>query len=327
MNQNDESARQATDHGDAAMTVAVSGSTGLIGAALVQQLQAAGHTVKPIVRHKPDDPTTAIHWDQEHGSIDAGALAGVEAVVHLAGESIIGRWTESKRRRIRESRVNGTTLLAKALASLEPDQRPSVLVSASATGYYGDRGDAPLNDDAGPGKAGDGFLSEVCVAWEAAADPAREAGLRVVHPRIGMVLAREGGALPTMLPAFRLGLGGTLGSGRQWVGWIHLQDLVGTLIACVQDDRFEGPVNAVAPNPVTNQQMTRLLGELLGRPTIIPVPAFGARLVFGELADELLMASARVLPRKLESVGFDYQYPTMEAALRDLLEKPHERAA
>ncbi|NBC10782.1 MAG: TIGR01777 family protein [Planctomycetes bacterium] len=309
------------------MTVAVSGSTGLIGTALVRQLKAAGHTVKPILRHKPDDPTTAIHWDQAHGSIDAGAFAGVDAVVHLAGESIIGRWTESKRQRIRDSRVNGTALLSKALASLDPAERPGVLVSASATGYYGDRGDTELNDDAGPGKAGDGFLSEVCIAWEAAADPARDAGLRVVHPRIGMVLAREGGALPTMLPAFRFGLGGTLGSGRQWVGWIHLDDLAGALNACVQDDRLQGPVNAVAPHPVTNQQMTQLLGKVLGRPTILPVPAFGAKLVFGELAEELLLASARVLPRKLESVGFDFSYPTMEAALRDLLDKPHEQAA
>jgi len=327
MNQSDEPTPHTPDHDAAALNVAVSGSTGLVGAALVRQLKAAGHTVKPIVRHKPHDPTAEVHWDQAQGSIDAGALAGVDAVVHLAGESIIGRWTESKRRRIHDSRVNGTALLSKALASLAPAERPDVLVSASATGYYGDRGDTELNEDAGPGNAGDGFLSDTCVAWEAAADPARDAGMRVVHPRIGMVLARNGGALPTMLPAFRFGLGGTLGAGKQWVGWIHLDDLVGTLLACVQDDRLDGPVNAVAPHPVTNQQMTRLLGQVLGRPTILPVPAFGARLVFGELADELLLASARVLPRKLESVGFDFQHPTMETALRDLLDKPREHAA
>ncbi len=308
-------------------TVAVSGSTGLVGSALVRRLEASGYRVKPIVRRRPDDPAVAIHWDQADGSIDTAALAGVEAVVHLAGESIVGRWTDGKRQRIRDSRINSTALFSRAIACLDPVDRPGVLVCASATGYYGDRGDTELTEDAGPGKAGEGFLRDVCLAWEAAADPARDAGVRVVHPRIGMVLAREGGALATMLPPFRLGLGGVLGSGEQWVSWIHLEDLISLLIACLHEEKLAGPVNAVAPNPLRNRAMTLILGTLLSRPTLIPVPAFGARLAFGELADELLLASARVLPRKLESVGFDFQFPTMEAALRDLLDKPHDHAA
>ncbi len=302
----------------APITVAVSGSTGLIGKTLSQALREQGHTAVPIVRKPPAKAERAIYWDQDANSLDATAIQGIDAVIHLAGESIVGRWTPAKRKRILESRVNSTALIARTIAAL-PD-KPRVMVSASAVGIFGDRGDTPLDDTAPSGKAGEGFLQQVCEQWEAAADPARAAGIRVVHPRIGMVLARDGGALPTMLTPFRFGLGGTLGDGSQWIGWLHLDDLVQILITCLHNTHLAGPVNAVAPNPVTNRELTKTLGRALHRPTILPVPRFGARLAFGNLADELLLASQRVVPRKLEAAGFTWQHPKLESALRDLLQ-------
>jgi len=302
--------------------VAVSGASGLVGSALTRALTARGDTVRPIVRTPPPDGSPAIYWDQAANSLAADAMQGVDAAVHLAGASVIGRWTDARRKRIRDSRVKSTDLIARAMAGLDP--KPRALVCASAIGIYGDRGDTPLDDAAEPGTAGEGFLRDVCEQWEAAADPARQAGIRVAHARIGMVLARDGGALPTMLTPFKLGLGGCLGDGSQWLGWIHLDDLVTTLLACVDNPALEGPVNAVAPNPVTNRELTKTLGRILGRPTCLPVPAFGARLAFGNLADELLLASQRVVPARLDQLGFRWRFPTLDAALRDLLDKPEQ---
>ncbi len=242
------------------------------------------------------------------------ALEGVDAVVHLAGENIAERWTAAKKARIRDSRVKGTQLLCETLTRLSSP--PKVLVSASAIGYYGDRGEETLTDDSPPGR---GFLPEVCRAWEAATEPARQQGLRVVQLRLGVVLSVAGGALAKMLPPFRLGLGGVLGSGRQYMSWIALDDVVGTLQHAVVTDALQGPTNAVAPRAVTNQEFTKTLGKVLGRPTAMPLPAFAARLMFGEMADELLLASARVQPTKLLASGYQFRYPELAEALRHLL--------
>jgi uncharacterized protein (TIGR01777 family) len=239
----------------------------------------------------------------------------VDAVVHLAGESIAaGRWTAAVKERIRRSRVDGTRLLAETLARLE--RRPRVLVSASAVGYYGDRGDEPLTEESPPGV---GFLADVARAWEAAADPARAVGIRVVHPRLGLVLAREGGALPRMALPFRLGLGGVIGSGRQYWSWIALPDAVRVIERALADATLAGPVNAVAPAPATNREFTRALGRVLGRPTLLPFPALGVRLLMGEMGRALLLGSARVLPRRLERAGFRFEHPELEGALRGAL--------
>jgi uncharacterized protein (TIGR01777 family) len=234
--------------------------------------------------------------------------------VHLAGENIAERWTPAKKVQIRDSRVKGTELLSKTLAGLSSP--PAVLVSASAVGYYGDRGEEPLTDDSAPGR---GFLAEVCQAWEAATEPARERGIRVVRLRLGVVLSAAGGALAKMLPPFRLGLGGRLGSGRQYVSWIALGDVVGSIQHAIVTGGLQGATNAVAPRAVTNQEFTKTLGKVLARPTAIPLPAFAARLMFGEMADELLLASARVQPAKLLASGYQFRHPELEAALRHLL--------
>jgi uncharacterized protein len=236
--------------------------------------------------------------------------------VHLAGENIAERWTAAKKVRIRDSRVKGTQVLCEALAHLASP--PKVLVSASAIGYYGDRGEEILTEESAPGTA---FLSEVCRAWEAAADPARQKGIRVVHARFGVVLSTAGGALAKMLPPFRLGLGGVLGSGRQYLSWIALDDAVGAIQHAIVTDALQGPTNTVAPRAVTNQEFTKTLGAVLGRPTAVPFPAFAARLMFGEMADELLLASARVQPVKLAASRYGYRYPELEGALRHLLAK------
>jgi len=246
-----------------------------------------------------------------------GDLAGIDAVVHLAGESIAeGRWTSERKRRILESRQKGTHLLAEKIAGLaEP---PSVMVSASAIGYYGDRGNELLTEESEPGTM---FLSGVCKEWEAAAQPAREAGVRVVHPRFGIVLSTEGGALGTTLPIFKLGGGGKIGSGRQYWSWVTLDDVVGAIVHAINMDTLSGPVNVVAPDPPTNAEYTRVLGRVLGRPTFFAVPAPAIRIVLGGMADNLLLASARVEPAKLEETGYEYRHPELEGALRHLLEE------
>jgi uncharacterized protein (TIGR01777 family) len=296
--------------------VLVSGASGLIGTSLEGRLRARGHGVCRLVR-RPARSGDEISWDPARGILPVRELEGFDAVVHLAGENVAaGRWTDARKAAIRESRVQGTVLLARRLAEL--DRPPSVLVSASAIGFYGDRGEELLDETMPPG---DGFLARTCVEWEACADPARAAGIRVVHPRIGVVLATQGGALARMLMPFRLGLGGRLGSGRQWMSWIALDDLVFVLESAIFDERLVGPVNAVAPEPVRNADFTRVLARILGRPALAPVPAFALRALAGGLADELLLASIRVAPRALERCGFRHARPTLEEALASLLRK------
>jgi uncharacterized protein (TIGR01777 family) len=303
------------------MKVIVTGSTGLVGRALIRSLLADGHEVTRLVRGDAQGfrapGTVAVHWDPERGEIDAKELEGHDAVVHLAGESVAeGRWDDEKKRRIRESRVKGTSLLAGALAGLSA--KPSVLVSASATGFYGDRGAEVLREESA---SGEDFLSEVCREWELATLAASQAGIRVVHLRIGVVLSGEGGALQKMLTPFKLGLGGKVGSGSQYMNWIALEDLVGVIRRAIEDESLRGPVNAVAPQQLTNEEFTKSLGHVLGRPTIFAVPAFAARLAFGEVADALLMASTRVEPARLKEVGYQFKHPEIEGALRSALGK------
>jgi uncharacterized protein (TIGR01777 family) len=298
--------------------IVISGASGLVGGALAAALAAAGQPVARLVRGKSAIRPGDVVWDPAAGRIDAAALEGAGAVVHLAGESIaFGRWTGAKKRAIRDSRVASTRLLAEALAALA--RPPRVLVSASAVGYYGDRGDEALTEASGRGQ---GFLAEVAEAWEAAADPARRAGLRVVHPRIGMVLAASGGALPRMVTPFRLGLGGVVGDGHQQVSWIALDDLVEVLRHLLTTESLAGPVNAVAPTPVDNRELTRTLARVLGRPALLPMPAALVRLAFGEMGPALLLASARVLPARLQATGFRFRYPALEGARRAVLGRP-----
>ena len=303
------------------MRVIITGSTGLVGRALVRSLLADGHEVTRLVRGDAQGfrapGTAAVHWNPESGEIDAKELEGHDAAVHLAGENVgEGRWDDEKKRRIRESRVKGTTLLAGALAGL--GAKPKVLVSASATGFYGDRGAEILREESA---SGDDFLSEVCREWEKATLQASQAGIRVVHLRIGVVLSGEGGALQKMLTPFKLGVGGKLGSGSQYMNWITLEDLIGVIRRAVEDESLRGPVNAVAPQQVTNEEFTKALGGVLGRPTIFAVPAFAARLAFGEVADALLMASTRVEPARLKEAGYQFKHPEIEGALRSVLGK------
>ena len=296
------------------MNVLVSGSSGLIGSGLTSFLDARGHQVRRLLRTPSQESDTA-SWNPEDGQFDADAFDGTEAVVHLAAEGIAGaRWTPARKGRIRNSRVDGTRQLSQALARLESP--PKVLVAASAIGFYGDRGDELLNESAPPGG---GFLPDVCQAWEAAAAPARERGVRVVHLRIGVVLSASGGALTQMLPPFRFGVGGVLGSGRQFMSWIVLDDLLGVVLHALTDESLSGPVNAVAPHPVTNREFTKTLGHVLRRPTIFQIPAFGVRALFGEMADALLLASTRVEPATLRASTFTFIYPRLEDALRHTL--------
>ncbi len=297
------------------MKVLLSGSSGLVGSALVPFLTGGGHEVVRLVRSEPGRETSEVRWDPEAGEINKAGLEGVDAAVHLAGESIAaGRWTAARKARILESRVKGTQLLAESLAGLEAP--PKALVSASAVGYYGDRGEEALTEDSGSGSA---FLSEVCRQWEAATEPAARAGIRVVNLRFGVILASAGGALPRLLTPFRLGVGGRLGSGKQFMSWIALDDVVGAILHALTTETIQGPVNAVAPQSVTNREFTKTLGRILGRPTLFPMPACAARLAFGEMADELLLASQRVEPAKLLASGYRFRFPDLESALRHLL--------
>jgi uncharacterized protein (TIGR01777 family) len=297
------------------MIIAITGSGGLVGQALMPALEADGHLVRPVVRRPTRAGLNEIRWDPASGTIDAAEFGNVDAVVHLAGENISAqRWNPAFKERFRDSRVRGTKLLCDTLAGLA--SKPSVLVSASAIGYYGDRGDEVLDETSPPGK---GFLADVCQEWEAATHSARNADIRVVNLRIGVVLAREGGALAKMLTPFRLGLGGILGSGRQFVSWIELGDLVRAFQFALSAAALVGPVNGTAPEPVTNREFTKTLGNVLGRPTIFPMPAFAARLAFGEIADEAFLASACVQPRALLNDRFEFSHPKLEPALRHAL--------
>ncbi len=296
-------------------TVAITGASGMVGQALRQQI-AGDWDIKSLVRSQTSSEDN-IYWNPKDGQLNAADLEGVSAVVHLAGENIAeGRWNEAKKRRILDSRVQGTTLLAETLAKLE--QPPSVLVSASAIGFYGDRGDETCTEDS---SAGQGFLPETCVAWEEATRAAAEAGIRVVNLRIGVVLSDQGGALKAMLLPFKMGAGGKVGSGKQYWSWITLTDLVRSIAFSIDTASLNGPVNAVAPHPATNLEFTKALGSVLKRPTFMPLPAFAARIVIGEMANDLLLASARVVPNRLTDAGFEFQYPELEGALRHALGK------
>ena len=286
-----------------------------MGSALAASLQADGHRVLRFVRGGITEGDE-IGWDPEEGRIDAPALEGIDAVVHLAGEGIATRrWTPQQKRRIRESRSKGTAALAAAVASRE--RRPRVLVSASAIGYYGSRGDEILTEDSAPG---DDFLADVCTTWEAETQPAADAGVRTVLARNGIVLAAEGGVLKQLLTPFRLGVGGKQGSGRQWMSWIAIDDEIAALRQAIDDDRLRGPVNLVAPNPVTNADFAHALGHVLHRPTVLPTPMLPLRLRYGgELVDSLLLASQRVAPTRLEAVSFAFRYPVLQPALESIL--------
>jgi uncharacterized protein len=294
-------------------TVAVSGSTGLIGTALVESLRRDGHRIRRITRSQTGSRSEHIAWNPDTETLDPKALAGVDAIVHLAGENVGERWTEEKKRKIRDSRVKGTRLLAAAAAQVDPS--PKVMVSASAVGIYGDRGDEILSEASPEGPATD-FLAQVGRVWEAAAEPAERHGIRVVKLRFGVVLTPEGGALRRMLPPFRLGVGGKLGSGRQWMSWVALSDVVDAIRFALFDTGLSGPANVVAPEPVTNAEFTRTLGSVLGRPTLFTVPAPALRLAFGEMADGTLLASQRAVPQRLQQAGFEFQHPRLEEALR-----------
>jgi uncharacterized protein (TIGR01777 family) len=306
--------------------VLVSGSSGPIGAALLSRLRQQGYEVVRLVhgshpRMKPKDGTpetgTETGWDPLQ-PLDPASVAGFDAVIHLAGEPIVGRWTDAKKRRIHESRAAGTRNLANALA--KTSAKPAVFVSASAIGFYGSRGDEVLREDS---PSGHDFLSAVCRDWEANTQAAAQAGIRTVHTRFGLILSSTGGALPKMLPPFRFGLGGNIGNGRQWWSWIHISDVVGGILHVIDSATLQGPVNFAAPNPVTNAQFTRSLAGVLHRPAIFPVPAFAARLVFGQMADELLLASQRVEPAKLVASGYQFSFVELRKALEDLLGPAH----
>jgi uncharacterized protein (TIGR01777 family) len=297
------------------MIVGVTGSTGLIGSALVSALEADGHLVRRIVRQSAREAEHDIRWDPATETIDAVELSGVDAIVHLAGANVAGhRWTAAYKATIRDSRVLGTRLLCRTIAGMT--NKPAVLVSASAVGYYGDRGDEQVDESSPPGR---GFLADVCQQWEAETVVARDAGIRVVNQRFGVVLSRDGGALAQMLTPFKLGVGGVIGSGRQYLSWIALDDAVKAIEFVLQAAALCGPVNTVAPEPVTNRQFTEALGRVLGRPTVFAMPAFAARVAFGEMADEMLLSGARVLPHALANAGFGFQFPHLEPALRHLL--------
>jgi uncharacterized protein len=293
--------------------IAITGASGLIGSALTASLRGDGHDVRRLVR-RPPHADDEVRWDPTAGTVDLDGLTGTEAVVHLAGAGIgQRRWTGAYKRQLRDSRVRGTTTIATAVAALDP--RPRVLVSASAIGIYGDTGDREVDEDS---PAGAGFLADVVSAWEASAAPACAAGTRVVHPRTGLVLSRRGGALPRMLPIFRLGLGGPLGSGRQYWSFVSLVDEVRALRHLIDDERLSGPVNVTAPQPVTNAEMTRALASALHRPAVLPVPGLALRVVFGEFATDLL-GGQRVRPTRLLSVGFRFSHPDVDSALRAAL--------
>ena len=295
------------------MKILVAGSSGLIGTALCSRLEREGHEVVRLVRREPAQGE--LRWDPEAGELEQEVLEGIDGVVHLGGRSIAtGRWTASVKAQLRQSRVQTTQLLATRLAGLVAP--PRVLICASAVGIYGHRRDEELDEES---DTGEGFLAELGRAWEGASALAAEAGIRVIQARLGIVLSRRGGALAKMLLPFRLGMGGKIGNGRQYVSWISLEDAVAALIYAVENDALRGPVNLTAPQPVTNAELTRTLGRVLRRPTLLPLPGFAAKLVLGELAEEGLLASQRVRPTRLLEAGFEFAHPELEGALRHAL--------
>lgn len=295
------------------MRVAITGASGLVGSALTQLLENEGHDVLRLIRRAASGGE--ISWQPHKQIIEAEKLEGIDAVVHLAGENVAeGRWNSAKKQRIHISRTEGTQLIANTLAQL--DKKPRVFVSASAIGFYGDQRAEPVDEESGRGQ---GFLADVCTAWEEACQPVREAGIRTVNVRIGVVLSKDGGALAKMLTPFRLCAGGVIGSGKQVWSWVAIHDVVGAIKHALETESVAGPLNATAPNAVTNAEFTRALGHVLGRPTLIPMPAFLAKLALGEMAEALLLSSSRVLPRKLQDTGYKFQHEDLEPTLRALL--------
>lgn len=293
------------------MKILITGATGLIGKYLANFLTAKGHQITQLSRHSVKD---GIYWDPQSGQLDFHALEGFDAFINLAGESILGRWTEIKKNKILESRIQTTQLLCKAISQLQSP--PQVLINASATGFYGNREDCVLDESTSQGK---GFLADICNKWEKAALQAKERGVRVVLLRIGVVLAKEGGFLSNIKTPFMMGLGGRMGNGRQYMSWVSVNELSHMIDFILKNKELEGPINAVAPRPVTNLEFTKALGKVINRPTILPFPAFAARMVFGELADELMLASARVHPTKLQKSGYIFIDPDLESTLKQLI--------
>ncbi len=300
------------------MVIALAGARGFIGSALASSLAADGHRVLRLTRAVDGHGATgvagvgdSIAWDPARGQLDHHALNGVDAVVNLAGEPIANRWTAVRKRLMASSRIDTTALIARAIAAMPA--RPRVFLTASAVGYYGDRGAEALDESS---SSGSGFLAELCREWEGAAAPARDMGVRTVHARFGVILGRTGGMLAALLPVFELGAGGKLGSGAQWTSWIARADAIAALRHAIATDILRGPVNVTSPNPVTQAEFVAVLGRVLRRPTLASVPAFALRLVFGEMADNALLASQRVYPRMLERSGFTFRHPTIEEALR-----------
>ncbi len=296
------------------MKVLVSGATGLVGSELVPFLTKQGHEVYRLTHSQPREAHD-ITWDPAHNQLPKARLEGTEVVIHLAGENIAGkRWNAKVKEQIRRSRLDGTKLLCETITQLQT--LPKTLICASAIGFYGNRGSELLNETSPPGT---GFLADVCRDWEAACEPARAKGIRVVNLRFGVILSPKGGALSKMLTPFKMGVGGVLGSGNQYWSWIDVDDVVGIINHCITHDKLSGPVNATAPCPVTNYEFTKTLGAVLGRPTFVPTPGFAARLALGEMADDLLLASSRVMPNRLSESGYQFHYPALEPALRHLL--------
>ena len=298
------------------MKILVSGAGGFIGSATVAHLEARGQSVVRLVRPEAQANPQAVVWEPTTGRLDP-LPADVDAAVHLAGENVFGRWNDRKKTAIYDSRVKGTRLLAERLADMRP--RPKVFVCASAIGFYGNCGETILTE-ASP--AGDGFLSRVCRDWEAAAEPARDAGIRVVNLRLGMALGRHGGALAKMLPAYKMGMGGVIGDGKQWISWIALADVVRAIAFALETEALTGPVNIVSPDPATNRTFTKALGHALHRPELAPVPATLLRFLFGDFADETLLASTRAVPQKLIEAGFQFEHPDLQTALEAILQEP-----
>jgi len=297
------------------MKIAISGSHGLVGSALISPLERGGHEIFHLVRRAPRSEVREIEWHPNGGHLNGADLEGLDVVINLAGESIAeGRWTDEKKRRICDSRIKGTRLLSNALATLA--QKPSTFLCASATGFYGNRGDQVLDEQSSVGR---GFLAEVCRDWEKATEPAANAGVRIVNLRFGPILAREGGMLEKMLTPFKLGLAGKVGSGKQYISWVAIDDVVGAINLALSDKSLSGPLNIVSPNPVTNEEFTKTLGRVLSRPTVFAMPEFAARLAFGEMADEMLLVSQRVAPKKLNDAGYEFLYSELEGAFRKYL--------
>ena len=308
----DDLGRHAPFADQARLRIAISGASGLVGGMLRPFLTTGGHEVCPLVRRSPHRSLGEIHWNPDAGTLDSPSLEGIDAAIHLSGSNIAsGRWTQARKADFARSRVQSTQLLCRTLSRLK--KPPKVLISASATGIYGNRGEERLTEDS---PLGEGFLPDLCRQWEAATLAAQEAGIRVVHMRIGIVLSAKGGALSKLLTPYRLGLGGRIGSGQQYMSWISSDDLLGVFLQCLFDERLRGPINAVSPGALTNAQFAAMLAGVLHRPALMPLPAATISLAFGEMGRTILLEGARVVPGKLQSLGFRFAYPTLEEALR-----------